>query len=68
MGSTNATTPLLDGDAESPQVDVAVTHGGIFREWVLLGWTAFGGPAAHIGIFRKVRHCLSPSLTPALTK
>ena len=27
----------------------------ITREFVLLGWTAFGGPAAHIGLFQKVR-------------
>ncbi|ACO69863.1 chromate ion transporter family, partial [Micromonas commoda] len=26
----------------------------IFWSFVLMGWTAFGGPAAHIGIFEKV--------------
>jgi hypothetical protein len=55
MGSADAAAPLLDGDEESPHgATVAVTHRGILREWVLLGWTAFGGPAAHVGIFRKV--------------
>ena len=55
MGSADAATPLLGGDEESPHGStVAVTHQGILTEWVLLGWTAFGGPAAHVGIFRKV--------------
>jgi chromate transport protein ChrA len=26
----------------------------IFKQFVLLGWTAFGGPAAHIALFQKV--------------
>ena len=26
----------------------------IFRQFVVLGWTAFGGPAAHIALFQKV--------------
>ena len=26
----------------------------IFKNFALLGWTAFGGPAAHIGLFQKV--------------
>ena len=30
------------------------TYGDIFRAFILMGWTAFGGPAAHIGIFQKV--------------
>ena len=55
MGSADSTVPLLDGDVEgSPSHATAVTHTGIFRQWVFLGWTAFGGPSAHIGIFRKV--------------
>lgn len=29
-----------------------VTYMDIFRQFVLLGWTAFGGPAAHIGLFQ----------------
>ena len=61
MRAADATTPLLDGDEESPHDTIAVTHRGILREWVLLGWTAFGGPAAHVGIFRKVPdHCPMP--------
>ena len=27
----------------------SVSYEDIFRQFVLLGWTAFGGPAAHIG-------------------
>merc|ERR1712216_883062 len=30
------------------------SYGDIFRAFILMGWTAFGGPAAHIGIFQKV--------------
>ena len=26
----------------------------IFRQFVMLGWTAFGGPQAHIAVFIKV--------------
>jgi hypothetical protein len=26
----------------------------IFKQFVVLGWTAFGGPAAHIALFQKV--------------
>jgi len=26
----------------------------IFKNFVLMGWTAFGGPAAHVGLFQKV--------------
>ncbi|CAG9463862.1 unnamed protein product [Pedinophyceae sp. YPF-701] len=31
-----------------------VTYKDIFKRFVLLGWTAFGGPAAHIAIFQKL--------------
>lgn len=43
----------LGGDA---QLYVDVTYGDIFRQFTILGWTAFGGPAAHIGLFQRVRH------------
>jgi len=47
-----------DGGAEGEKDDanggyVDVGFGGIFRNFALLGWTAFGGPAAHIGFFQK---------------
>mmetsp|Transcript_6663 Transcript_6663/g.10537 ORF Transcript_6663/g.10537 Transcript_6663/m.10537 type:complete len:361 (+) Transcript_6663:327-1409(+) len=32
---------------------VEVDYPDIFRQFVILGWTAFGGPAAHIALFRK---------------
>lgn len=31
-----------------------VTYADIFKQFSLLGWTAFGGPAAHIGLFQRV--------------
>jgi len=33
---------------------VKASYKDIFWSFVLMGWTAFGGPAAHIGIFQKV--------------
>lgn len=27
----------------------------IVKQFSILGWTAFGGPAAHIGLFQRVR-------------
>lgn len=32
-----------------------VTYLDITKQFSLLGWTAFGGPAAHIGLFQRVR-------------
>jgi chromate transporter len=48
----------LDGDArelnEEEQPKFAkVGYWGIFKSFCILGWTAFGGPAAHIGQFHK---------------
>jgi hypothetical protein len=39
--------------AEEQYLDV--TYGDIFKQFSILGWTAFGGPAAHIGLFQRVR-------------
>jgi hypothetical protein len=36
---------------------VDVSFGDIARNFVLMGWTAFGGPQAHIGLFETVRQC-----------
>ena len=36
-----------------PSQLVHATYKDIFFSFVLMGWTAFGGPAAHIGIFQK---------------
>ena len=30
-----------------------VSYGDIFKQFAVLGWTAFGGPAAHLGMFEK---------------
>jgi len=38
----------------APKVYAQVGFGEIFKEFVLLGWTAFGGPQAHIAVFQKV--------------
>lgn len=48
----------LDNDASAVDIElehqpyVDVTYKDIFKQFVLLGWTAFGGPAAHIGLFQ----------------
>ena len=42
---------------EKPPVYVDVSYMDITREFSLLGYIGFGGPAAHIGLFQKVRRC-----------
>jgi len=45
------------GEAAAPtrkQAVADVTFLQIFTKFVLLGWTAFGGPAAHIALFQKI--------------
>lgn len=32
-----------------------VTYSAIARQFIWLGWLAFGGPSAHIALFQKVR-------------
>lgn len=61
------------GDAPAEPVIVQITYMDIFKEFSLMGWTAFGGPSAHIGLFQRVRptakgryHPLA-SLLPAAT-
>mmetsp|Transcript_91889 Transcript_91889/g.163588 ORF Transcript_91889/g.163588 Transcript_91889/m.163588 type:complete len:460 (+) Transcript_91889:47-1426(+) len=42
---------------EQPSEEPAYREVGfsdIFKNFVLMGWTAFGGPAAHVGLFQKV--------------
>jgi hypothetical protein len=36
----------------------AGTYLGILKTFGWMGWAAFGGPAAHIGLFQKVLHLL----------
>ena len=46
----------LDGTEEvKPEPYVEVTYLDIAKEFSILGYIAFGGPAAHIGLFQKVR-------------
>mmetsp|Transcript_95603 Transcript_95603/g.247201 ORF Transcript_95603/g.247201 Transcript_95603/m.247201 type:complete len:476 (-) Transcript_95603:190-1617(-) len=50
-------TPVMvvakeDGADEKPEV--VVGFGDIAKNFVLMGWTAFGGPAAHVGLFQKL--------------
>ena len=42
-----------DPEKQEPPL-VKASYKDIFWSFVLMGWTAFGGPAAHIGIFEKV--------------
>mmetsp|Transcript_30756 Transcript_30756/g.73889 ORF Transcript_30756/g.73889 Transcript_30756/m.73889 type:complete len:571 (+) Transcript_30756:69-1781(+) len=41
-------------EVSPPKEFAVVGFAEIFKEFVVLGWTAFGGPAAHIALFRKV--------------
>ncbi len=44
--------PLLLAEADE------VDFGDIAKEFSLMGWIGFGGPAAHIGLFQRVRCCM----------
>jgi len=66
-GNAHPTADKKDGGESGPKTYAEVGYGDIFKQFVLLGWTAFGGPAAHIALFqvsvavlciRRVR-CLS---------
>ena len=39
---------------EAPKAYAQVGFAEIFTQFVLLGWTAFGGPQAHIALFQKI--------------
>ena len=41
--------------ADAPSIVERVTYVDIAKQFSLLGWTASGGPAAHIGIMQRVR-------------
>lgn len=43
-----------EGVAPAKVEGPSVGYGDIVKNFVLLGWTAFGGPAAHVGVFQKV--------------
>lgn len=55
-GQTNGSAPpkadKKDGGESGPKTYAEVGYGDIFKQFVLLGWTAFGGPAAHIALFQ----------------
>lgn len=52
----SAPTPLEPAEADDDKAPVVVdaTWGELIRHWFILGWTAFGGPAAHVAIFQKL--------------
>lgn len=41
-------------ELQQPEQYADVTYADIFKQFSILGWTAFGGPAAHIGLFQRV--------------
>ena len=43
---------VLDGPSTELQ---PATYWEIFKHFGILGWTAFGGPAAHVAMFQQVR-------------
>jgi hypothetical protein len=49
--------------AEQEEQYADVTYGDIAKQFFILGWTAFGGPAAHIGLFQRVRPELAATAT-----
>lgn len=56
-----ASSPLLADDVEAQEGDdyQDVSFWDIYWNFTMMGWTAFGGPQAHIGMFETVR---SPGL------
>ena len=42
-------------EEDKPEPFVEVTYWDIAREFSIMGYIGFGGPAAHIGLFQKVR-------------
>jgi hypothetical protein len=59
--------PAPGGSAPGPSGVVEhVSYAEIAKQFSLLGWTAFGGPAAHIGIMQKVSAGLRTRRPPQL--
>jgi chromate transporter len=63
--SAAASAPAVQIDVEQPigtaaheeEVQAAVveaTYRELIKHWFILGWVAFGGPAAHVGMFQKL--------------
>lgn len=74
MPDDSATAPLVvtsveDGSNENEQPRessssfVSVEFADIIQYFTLMGWTAFGGPQAHIGMFETARSCSQPFAT-----
>lgn len=62
-----ATEPLVNdggGDIEQQNGDAFVhaSYKELINNFLMMGWTAFGGPQAHIGMFETVGHHLCPVL------
>lgn len=81
MADGPATAPLIETSVESAANNeneehressggfVSVEYEDIVRYFTLMGWTAFGGPQAHIGMFETVCFlcaCASISAQPCV--
>ncbi len=55
-GEASALAGATGDDKTPPPIEgiVQASLWDLFRQWVFLGWTAFGGPSAHIALFQKV--------------
>lgn len=58
---------LGEADAEEELV-VPASYGEIAKHFAYLGWTAFGGPAAHVNMFLKVKQKHSIQLLETFAK
>lgn len=50
----DAEDPLIESEVDAPEY-AQVSYGELVKNFVLMGWTAFGGPSAHIALFETVR-------------
>ena len=54
----DAEDPLIESEVDAPEY-AQVSYGELVKNFVLMGWTAFGGPSAHIALFETVRSRIS---------